>query len=171
MSSPVSRLARLGLLTAAALVLSLVEASLPRPLPWMRLGLANAAVLVALLLLGAGPALAVSLVKVVLGGLLGGGFGGPAFVIGGAAGLASLATMVLLRCLAPTHLSPVGLSIAGAAAHQVTQLLVASGYLGHPGLLALLPLSLTGGVVSGLLTGLAAYFALERLRRFTAVTS
>jgi len=52
------RLTRLGLLTAMALVLFLVEAALPRPLPWMKLGLGNAAVLAALLLFGAGPALA-----------------------------------------------------------------------------------------------------------------
>ena len=47
------KLTRLGLLTAMALILFLVEATLPRPLPWMKLGLGNAAVLAALLLFGA----------------------------------------------------------------------------------------------------------------------
>jgi heptaprenyl diphosphate synthase len=151
------------LLTAIALVLFLVELNLPRPLPWMRLGLGNVAVLVALLLFGAGPALAVSLVKVLLGGLLSGGLAGPAFIIGSSAALASLLAMVLLARCAPRLLSPVGLSVAGALAHQCTQLTVATMYLGHVGLLSLLPMFLVGGVVSGLLTGLAAYFALQRL--------
>lgn len=157
------RVAHLGMLTAAALVLFLVESAVPRPLPWMKLGLSNAAVLVALLLFGTGPAAAVSTLKLLVGGLLGGGLGGPAFVIGGSAGLASLAAMAALRVGAPRLLSPVGLSVAGALAHQVVQLGVAAVYLGHPGLYALLPLSLVSGVASGLLTGLATYYCAERL--------
>jgi heptaprenyl diphosphate synthase len=146
-----------------ALVLFLVEAALPRPLPWMKLGLGNAAVLAALLLFGAGPALAVSLTKLLLGGLLSGGLGGPAFVIGASAGVASVAAMALLMRLAPRLLSPVGLSVAGALVHQCTQLTVAAGYLGHAGLFNLLPMFLVSGVVTGLLTGFATYFALGRL--------
>lgn len=157
------RLTRLGLLTAMALVLFLVEAALPRPLPWMKLGLGNAAVLAALLLFGAGPALAVSVIKLLVGGLLGGGLAGPAFVIGASAGVTSVAAMALLWRLAPRLLSPVGLSVAGALVHQVTQLAVAAGYLGHPGLFYLLPMFLVSGVVTGMLTGLVTYFALRRL--------
>ena len=50
-----------------------------------------------------------------------------------------------------------------ALVHQVAQLLVAAVYLGHFGLLGLLPMFLLSGVLSGLLTGLATYFALQRL--------
>ena len=157
------KLTRLGLLTAMALILFLVEAALPRPLPWMKLGLGNAAVLAALLLFGAGPALAVSLTKLLVGGLLSGGLAGPAFVIGASAGVASVAAMALLMRLAPRLLSPVGLSVAGALVHQCTQLAVAAGYLGHTGLFSLLPMFLVSGVVTGLLTGLVTYFALRRL--------
>jgi len=146
-----------------ALVLLLVEASLPRPLPWMRLGLSNAAVLAALLLFGAGPALGVSFAKLFMGGLLGGGLAGPAFVIGGTAGLASVTAMALLYRHVPRAFSPVGLSIAGALVHQLTQLAVAAVFLGHSGLFVLLPMFLLSGVLSGLLTGLATYFALQRL--------
>lgn len=162
---PARRVALLGLLTAAALVLTLVEGAIPRPLPWMKLGLGNAAVLAALLLYGARPALAVVAVKLTVGGLLGGGLGGPAFAIGGSAGLASLAAMALLRRVASRFLSPVGLSAGGALVHQVVQLLVAAAYLGHPGLLSLLPLFLVTGVVTGTLTGVVAQFSLTQLAR------
>ena len=162
------RLTRLALLTAIALVLFLVEASLPRPLPWMRLGLSNAAVLAALLLFGAGPAVAVSLAKLTVGGLLGGGLAGPAFVIGGAASLASVITMALLHRLLPRLFSPVGLSVAGALMHQSAQLTVAAIYLGHNAMFALLPVFLLSGVLTGLPTGLATYFALQRLGKTDA---
>lgn len=162
---PARRVTLLGLLTATALVLTLVEGAIPRPLPWLKLGLGNAAVLAALLLCGARPAVAVALVKIAVGGLLSGGLGGPAFAIGGGAGLASVAAMAGLHRLARPVLSPVGLSAAGAVVHQATQLLIASVYLGHPGLLALMPLFLVTGVATGLLTGVAAYASLARLDR------
>lgn len=157
------RLTRLGLLTAMALILFLLESALPRPLPWMRLGLANAPVLAALLLFGPGAALAVGLAKLLVGGLLSGGLAGPAFVIGGAAGIVSIVVMIGLRGLLSGLFSPVGLSVAGALAHQLTQLAVAAAYLGHMGLFQLLPMFLISGVLSGWLTGLATYFALRRL--------
>ena len=164
-------LTRLALLTAVALILYIVESAVPRPLPWMKLGLGNAPVLAALLLFGAGPALAVALAKVVLGGLLGGGLAGPAFAIGGGAAVASWATMALLRRFLARAFSPVGLSIAGAVVHQLTQLAIAAAYLGNAGLVHLLPLFLVSGVLSGAATGLATYFALQRLQRLDAGVS
>ena len=164
-------LTRLGLLTGVALILFVVESAVPRPLPWMKLGLGNAPVLAALLLFGAGPALAVSLGKLLLGGLLSGMLAGPTFVIGGSAGLASLAVMAALRRVLPRAFSPVGLSIAGAVVHQATQLGVATLYLGNAGLAGLLPLFLVSGVLSGAATGLVTYFALERLARADAAAA
>ena len=165
MLSPAKRVAFLGLMSAAALILFVFETVVPRPLPWMKLGLGNAAVLSTLLLFGGGPGAVVSAVKVVVGGLLSGGLAGPASVIGGSAALTSLAAMVGLRRYLPGLLSPVGLSVAGAVVHQVTQLLVAEVYLAQAGLLRLLPLFLVGGVLSGAMTGLITYYAVRALAR------
>ena len=163
MVSPGKRVSFLGLMSAAALILFVFEAAVPRPLPWMKLGLGNAAVLATMLLFGGGPAAAVSAVKVVVGGLLSGGLAGPASVIGGSAAFTSLATMIGLRRYVPGLLSPVGLSVAGAVVHQVTQLLVAEVYLAQAGLMRLLPLFLVGGVLSGAMTGLITYYAVRAL--------
>ena len=165
MVSPGRRVAFLGLMSAVALILFVFEAAVPRPLPWMKLGLGNAAVLATLLLFGGAPALAVGTVKVLVGSLVTGGLAGPASVIGGSAALTSLATMVGLRRFLPRWFSPVGLSVAGAVVHQVTQLLVAEVYLAQAGLWRLLPLFLVGGVLSGALTGLITYFAVRGLIR------
>jgi heptaprenyl diphosphate synthase len=142
----------------------MVEAFVPRPLPWMRLGLGQLAVLLALLLFGGGEALAVSLVKLVIGSLFTGNLGGPAFVIGGGAGLASLAAMLLCHRAAPRLFSPVGLSVVGAVVHQTGQLVLAFVYIRQAGLWAFLPLGLVTGLVTGLLIGLLAHWVRTRLR-------
>ena len=156
---------RLGLMASAAIVLFVFEALVPRPLPWMKLGLGNLPILVTLVSFGGGPALAVSAIKLVAGGLLSGGFAGPAFVIGGGAGLASLLVMVAIRCMGARLFSVVGLSIWGALAHQLSQLVLASGYIGHSGLFALLPLALFSALVSGGAIGFLAWWILEQLRK------
>jgi len=62
-------IARIGLLSSAAVILFVLEGLAPRPLPWMKLGLGNLPVLVALLIYGVGAAFGVSGVKLLLGGL------------------------------------------------------------------------------------------------------
>jgi heptaprenyl diphosphate synthase len=157
--------ARLGLLASAAVVLFVFESLAPRPLPWMKLGLGNLPVLVALLSFGSGPALAVSAIKLFVGGLLSGGFAGPAFVIGGGAGLVSWVVMVAVRRLCGGLFGVVGLSIWGALAHQLAQLVLAYAYIGQLGLFALVPLSLFSALLSGGLIGLLAYWTLDQLRK------
>ena len=159
------QLTRLGLLAGAGLILFLLEAVAPRPLPWMKLGLGNLPVVVALELFGGLPAVAVAVVKIAAGGLVSGGFGSPAFAIGGGAGLASVTAMALVRRAAPGVFSLVGLSVLGAVTHQLTQLLIARVYLHHAGLLALLPLFMLTGLVSGFAIGLVAHWCAARLRR------
>ena len=130
----------------------------------MKLGLGNIAVVLALLLYGGGAAAAVAVVKILVGGLLAGSLGGPTFVIGGGAGLASVALMVLVRCTTRDLFSPVGISILGSLVHQVAQLGLAYIYIGTGGIFSLLPLFLLSGLISGFLIGLLVAWALAKLR-------
>ena len=157
-------IAHLGLLGSLAVILFMVETLVPRPLPWMRLGLGNAAVLLALMLYGWRAGLTVSLVKILLGGLLSGGLGGPAFVIGGGAGLASTAVMGGTHRWLRGLFSPIGLSVLGAVTHQTVQLILAYGlYIRSEGVLALMPLFWVGGLFSGGLIGVLVYWMTEKL--------
>jgi len=154
---------RLGLLCGVGLALYVLEALAPRPLPWMKLGLSNVAVLLGLILYGPAAGLAVAVTKVGLGGLLSGTLGGPATVIGGGATVASLAAMSVPRRFWPGLLSPVGLSVVGAVVHQAGQLALAQLYVAHAALASLLPLFVVTGLASGVLTGFIALWALRRL--------
>jgi len=158
-------MARLGLMGSAAVVLFVLEGLAPRPLPWMKLGLGNLPVLVSLLVYGGGPALSVSAVKLLVGGLISGSLAGPAFVLAAGAGLASLLVMAAVRRTTGGMFSPVGLSILGALTHQLVQLVLAYVYVGQVGLFALLPLFLLSGLLSGALIGLLAFWTLDQFRK------
>ena len=155
--------AHTGMLAGLAVILFVVEAQVPRPLPWMKLGLGNVAVVLALFANGGRSALAVSAIKIAVGGLLTGSFGGPAFVIGGGAGFASVAAMIAVRSSTKQLFSPIGISVTGALVHQSSQLALAYLYLEASGLIALLPLFLLSGLISGVLTGFLVFWVIAKL--------
>ncbi|MGB0606562.1 MAG: Gx transporter family protein, partial [Candidatus Latescibacterota bacterium] len=97
MESSTRRLTRIGLLAAAAVVLFVFEGLAPRPLPWMKLGLGNLPVMLALMGYGPLAALTVSVLKLFIGGLLSGSLANPAFFIGAGAGMCSWLVMSAAR--------------------------------------------------------------------------
>jgi heptaprenyl diphosphate synthase len=168
--SPASRLTQLGLLIALAASLQVLETILPRPAPWLRLGLGNALVLVALLRWGVREAVWVAVGKVLLGGLLGGTLFGPAFLLAVGGTSAAAAVMVVAVRLAPP-LGCAGISVFGSVAHVLTQLALARYIvLRSPALWALAPLLGSTAVLSGCITGVLAHRVL-RLLAPTARTS
>jgi heptaprenyl diphosphate synthase len=158
-----SDLTRLGIITSLGLILFVLESLAPRPLPWMKVGLGNSAVLVALILFGPVQAIAVSVVKILAGSLMIGSIGSPAFVIGGGAGMASVSVMALLHRSLPGLFSTVGLSVAGAVVHQFAQLALAFVYIGHGALFSYVPIFAISGLISGTLIGLVVHFCLAQI--------
>ena len=147
------RLARAALLTALALGLSWMERFIPLqllvPLPGIKLGLANLVTLFALYFLGGRMALAILCVRCLLGSLFGGGVTAFCFSITG--GLLALAVMAAARRL--PVLSVYGVSILGAAAHHVGQILGAVALLRSGYVVAYLPFLLLVAIATGFLTG------------------
>ena len=162
MESSTRRLTRIGLLAAAAVVLFVFEGLAPRPLPWMKLGLGNLPVMLALMGYGPLAALTVSVLKLFIGGLLSGSLANPAFFIGAGAGMCSWLVMSVARALGKSIFSAVGLGIWGALTHQLAQLALAYIYIGQWGMWTLLPVALLGGLISGILIGLLAHWVHDR---------
>lgn len=155
---------RLALYAAAATLLFVLERLLPNPLPWVRLGLANVVTLIVLLLHGPRAASAVLILRLLLGGLLTGSLFGPQFLLAASGGLASLSAMTVSQALLGRLLSPLGVSVLGASAHAVTQILVvAVGFGAGSGILTLLPLFLALALVSGAVIGVLADVLVARL--------
>jgi heptaprenyl diphosphate synthase len=155
-----SVIAKLGLLTAVALVLGYVEHLLPiTGIPGVKLGLANTVLLYALYLLDIPSAILLMFLKVGLSGLL---FGGPAAMLYSfAGGVVSLLVMVFAR--KAKGLSVVGVSVLGALAHNTAQMAVACFVVETRAILAYLSVLLAAAAVTGTLTGLAARYTFRGL--------
>ena len=155
-----SKVARYGLLTALALVLSWVESLLP-PLwvPGVKLGLPNIAIVFALYRLGWRDACIISLVRVFLVFLLFGNGAGLAYSLAGAA--LSLSLMGLLKKTG--RFSSVGVSVAGGVAHNAGQILVAMALLETARLAWYLPVLWISGTVAGVLVGIVSGGLVERV--------
>ena len=114
-----------AVLVSLALAFSYMERFIPLqmliPLPGVKLGLANVVTLIALYLLGTKSAFAILILRCFLGSLFGGGITGFLFSITG--GLLSMTVMAL--CKNAPLLSVYGVSILGAAAHNIGQILAA----------------------------------------------
>ena len=163
-----SVVAKLGLLTAVAIVLGYFEYLLPvTGIPGVKLGLANTVLLYALYLIDVPSAILLMLLKVGLSGLL---FGGPsAMLYSLAGGVLSLVVMILAR--KSKGLSIVGVSVLGAVSHNIAQMAVACFVVETRAILAYLPILLFAAAVTGTLTGLIARYTFRGLRPKTTEQS
>ena len=147
------KLALAAVLTALALGLSTLEnlfpVSLLVPLPGIKLGLANIVTVFALYRLGAPFALAILVARCLLGAMFAGNVSALLFSLMG--GVLAMLVMILLR--RAKRLSVYGVSIAGAAAHNIGQICAAMLVLGGTAVLGYLPALLGVSLVTGALTG------------------
>lgn len=153
-----------AVLLAAACVLGLVEAALP-PLPvapWLRLGLANIAVVVALAIVGGRTAAVVSIGRTIIVALATGSLFSPAFAMSFGGAMLSLLAMIAVRELLSGS-SPVGWSAVGSVAHVAGQFSVAALTVGSMSILALAPASALVALVFGVIVGSLARLAVSRV--------
>jgi heptaprenyl diphosphate synthase len=148
---------RIARMAALAIGLSLMEAALPSPLPGVKPGLANIVTLVMLQRYGWRAAAWVSLLRVVAGSLLLGGFLSPSFVLSFCGAWASLGVLALACRLPGNWFGPVSHSILAAFAHIGAQLAVVYLWLiPHAGVLYLVPVFAAAALLFGIINGLVA---------------
>lgn len=162
MRSATKRLTLCAVLAALALALSYLESSFPPlvlPLPGAKLGLANIVTVYALYALGAPYALALVLVRVLLGAMFAGNASALLYSLLG--GAAALGVMILLK--RSKRLSVYGVSVGGAAAHNCGQVAAAMLTLGNTAPLAYLPALLVVSLFTGAFSGFIAALLFRRL--------
>ena len=158
------KIALCAVLVALALALSYVERFLPLqlliPLPGVKLGLANTVTLIALYLLGRKYAFGILIPRCILGALFGGGITGLLFsLLGGIFALCIMSAVKNSRLF-----SLYGVSILGAAAHNVGQIVASMAVMGSVYIAAYLPYLLLVAIFTGLATGAAGAGVLRVLR-------
>lgn len=152
-----------AMLCAVAVVLSMLESALPVPiffLPGCRLGLSNLAVIIAAFVLGSGGAFSVVIVKAAFILITRGLTAGFMSFCGGL-----LSLCVMLALFSGKRFGFVGVSVAGAAAHNVAQLAAAALLMWDIRVFSFLWLYLLLSIVTGTLTGIAAGLIIPPLCR------
>ena len=115
--------AHLITLVLLALYFSMIEAFIPKPFPWMKLGLANISTIIAIKNFDAKMGLKVFFLRVLIQAFVMGTFLTPGFVISFFAGLASTLLMIFLFKYDKIF-SVVAISSISAVVHNLVQLVV-----------------------------------------------
>lgn len=150
----VHKIAILGVLTAAAIVIGIVESYIPSiGIPGVKLGLANIMILVTLYELGILEAVFVDLLRVVVVGLVRGTIFGMGFFMSLTGAVLSLGIMIVFYLLIKKF-SIIGVSAIGALFHVFGQILVAMIYLGTSYVFYYLPVIALSAIVTGVLVGI-----------------
>ena len=144
----------LAVLSASAAALQIIESPLPRLLPWLKPGLANCLTLYALVRCSAGFGFGIVGFRTVLSGMALGILFSPANLLSFAGGLAGAVVMWVALKLGSGRLSVYGISILGALANNLAQLLTvqwmfASGFPLWFHLSVMLWVSIPSGIMVG----------------------
>ncbi len=158
------QLVLLAVLVTFALILSYIETFLPAiPVPGAKLGLANIATLLALVLFDFKSSLLVVVLRTTIAALLFTTLVTLLYSLSG--GLVSLLVMALLLKSWKEHFSVIGISIAGAVFHNLAQVVVAVFVLGTSGVLSLIPYLIAVALLTGAVIGITAKYLLKYIAR------
>lgn len=158
-------------LAACAAMLQMAESLLPPILPGIKLGLANVIVLIALVDRGFAVGIQIAIIRVLVAALLLGTFLSPTFLLSVSASITSALVMAVLIAMHPVF-SVMGVSIAGAVTHSLTQLFMAYAILFRtPEIFRLTPFLILASVLGGTVTGLFTRSVLLRMSSQTGMPS
>ena len=147
-------------LVLLGLYLSLIENIIPKPFPWMKIGLSNISVLIALEKFNSKMALQTILLRVFIQALMLGTLFTPNFIISFSAGLVSTLFMIFLYKFRK-YLSLLSISCISAFMHNLLQLTVVyflfrNISLNSRSIIIFIIFFLGLGVIMGLVTGVIA---------------
>lgn len=154
-----------GLLFAIAVILSIVEDSLPPvpiAVPGVKFGLSNIAVMFTLFYLGKNTAFSIALLKAFFVLITRGLMAGILSLFGG---ILSIIIMILLMLLFKDKISYLVISIFGAIFHNLGQFIVITLMYKDLYLWSYLPVLLISGLIAGIMTSTLLRFVMPILRK------
>ena len=157
----VQKMALLGVLTAAAIVIAILESFIPSVgIPGVKLGLANIVILVILYELGIVEAIIVNLLRVLVVGLVRGTFLSMGFLMSLSGAVLSLTIMIIFYLLIK-RFSIIGVSVIGSIFHVSGQILIAMLYLGTAYIVLYLPVIAISAIITGVFVGIVAQLIIK----------
>lgn len=154
--------AYMGIFLALALICSYIETLIPFHIgiPGVKLGLTNIVIVWALYLLGTKEALAISVMRIVLSGMMFGNAFSIAYSLAG--GLLSFIVMFLLKKTG--RFKCISVSIAGGIFHNIGQLLVAAAIVQNLSVFYYIPVLFISGTITGLVIGVISQELILRVK-------
>jgi heptaprenyl diphosphate synthase len=163
-TSPTRRADLIAFIGAICLFLSAIEYMIPKPIPFLRVGIANLPILVCLDLLPVPLLLLVVVLKVLGQGLIGGTIFSYVFLFSAVGSFASAFAMIGFRRLFAGRMSLVGVGVLGALFSNLTQILLARLLIFGEGAWLIAPPFLALGTVTATALGLFAERFVARSR-------
>ncbi len=152
-----------GVLTSLAMIFSYVESIIPVPIPvpGIKLGVANIAVITILYVLGVKEAVIINLLRIILTALLFGNLNSFLFSISGA--ILSMTIMIIMKKL--DFFSYIGVSVCGGVMHNVGQIIAAVLIMGSEAIAYYLPVLIVSGVFTGVVIGVVSGIVARHVKR------
>ena len=152
----VQKMALLGVLTAAAIVIAILESFIPSiGIPGVKMGLANIVILIILYELGIWEAGVVNLLRVLVVSLARGTFLSMGFLMSLTGAALSFGIMVLFYLLIKKF-SSIGVSVIGSVFHVTGQIIIAMIFLGSAYIFLYLPIIAISAIITGVFVGITA---------------
>ena len=152
----VQKMALLGVLTAAAIVIAILESFIPSiGIPGVKMGLANIVILIILYELGIWEAGVVNLLRVLVVSLVRGTFLSMGFLMSLTGAALSFGIMVLFSLLIKKF-SIIGVSVIGSVFHVTGQIIIAMIFLGSAYIFLYLPIIAISAIITGVFVGITA---------------
>ena len=161
----INKLTLCSLLTALGIVLGMLEAAFLsfNVLPGAKVGISNIVCLVALYLFGYRIALMINVSRAVFVGLF---YSGPSSIAYSlSAAIVSVVVMSIIRKFLKNKVSCIGVSVAGAFFHNLTQILVAIVISGSFNMIYYFSYLSFMSVLTGVFTGCIAYVVINRIKK------
>jgi heptaprenyl diphosphate synthase component I len=147
------KLTHIAMLLTLTVVLSIFESILPTfiPIAGVKLGLANIAVMYALIVYGKKEAIGLNIAKAALAGVTRGATSALLSLCGG---LLSIIVIIILISVFKNKISYIIMSISGAVFHNIGQLAAIYFIMNSYPVLYYFPVLLISGIIMGILTGM-----------------
>ena len=156
-----ARITYIALLSALAAVFGYIESlfPLPVPIPGIKLGLSNIAVLFALIRMNKADAFFVMILKVFICAILFSGMAGLFYSLSG--GILSYTAMCVFKRY---DFSVIGISMAGGVFHNLGQITAAAIMLSSVGAFYYFPVLMIAGLIVGTAVGILCKAVISRLK-------
>ncbi len=153
-------LTRISVLSCIALIMFVIESQIPPPIPvaGIKLGLANVVILYTMKTMGTKEALIVMLMKIFLGNLLTGTVVSLIYSLAGGI-LCFVAQAIILKITSDNQLWAV--SVTGAIAHNIGQLIAATVLVGTEKILWYLTILVPVAIITGAFIGLVTMYTIK----------